>query len=110
MKPKLSPNYPSVPFLLYTIFGGALLLALGVYGIFVTYEGLKSGQVYSPAIILGIKTAIYRTGSPVAYWVVIAIYVFSCMAGLCLGLLAPIETMAAYRKKRARQEAERELR
>jgi hypothetical protein len=49
-------------------------LAFSIYGIPTVVEGIKTGQVYSLTVGLGIDTIIYRDSSPTKFWVDIFVY------------------------------------
>jgi hypothetical protein len=107
MKSKLNPNYPSVPFLICIIFAGALLLAFGACVIFLIHGAVITGQVPSPAVILGFHTMVYKSSSPIKYWTYIVFYMLGNMSCFCAGLWGPVETIVLYKKKLARQKEER---
>jgi hypothetical protein len=107
-KPKFNPNFPSTLILIYAICLGLAMLALGVSNIPNVRDGLASGRIYSVGIILNDKSMIYRGSSPKAYWIMMGLYIFSCVACIGLGTLAPILTIKAFIQKLVRQKKERD--
>jgi hypothetical protein len=110
MKPKLNPNYPSTGVLILVICSSLVLLAIGVPGIFLIREALATGRVYSMAVVFGDGEMIYRSSAPEAYWIMMGLYIPSCVGSLGFGTCVPISTIRAYIKKLARQKRERDSR
>jgi hypothetical protein len=106
-KPKVNPNFPTTPILIFVICAGLYLLAVSLSNISNVHEGLETGRVYSVGIIFDAKRMIYRSNSPIEYWVTMGFYIFSLVASFGFGIVMPIGIIGAYTKKLARQKKER---
>ena len=107
MKPKLSPNYPSTRVLIFIICAGLFLLAVGISNVSTVREGLTTGRVYSVAVVFGVNNMVYKSSSPVEYWIMMGIYSIACVGGIGFGLLTPLFNIRAYIRKLTRLEGGR---
>jgi phosphate/sulfate permease len=105
MKPKLNPDYPTTGVLILVLVSAIVALAVGMSGISVVREGLKTERVYSVAVVFGNGNKVYKGSSPIEYWTMIGLYSAACIGGFGLGICVPISNVKAYVKKRARQKS-----
>ena len=106
-KPKLNPNYPTVPVVIFGVITGLFLLSFGICNIPHVSEALATGRAYSLGIIFDNTTMIYRSNSPGAYWVMIGLYILGTAAGVGSGIWMLISMIIDYIKKLARQKKAR---
>jgi hypothetical protein len=69
------------------ILAGFAGVAFSIYGIPTVVEGIKTGQVYSLTVGLGINTIIYRDSSPTKFWVDIFFYAITLVCVVIFSLL-----------------------
>jgi hypothetical protein len=83
----------SIVIRLFLLYAALIAIACGIFAIFAVKDGLKTGQVYSLAIVLGSGAKVYRSSSPAEYWFIIMFYIFSGIAGFFVGFFMLIQSV-----------------
>ncbi len=99
-KPKRAVRVRGWIIRLILLFACVNALACGMFGVFAIRDGLRTGRVYSLAIVLGSGAQVYRDTSPTAYWFIIGFYVFGALAGISLGLATSVGQIIRWIKAR----------
>jgi hypothetical protein len=103
MKPKPNPENPSALFLIYSLFAGAALLALGVKAFFSIREAVAAGQIYSLGVRVGSMKVAYEGDQPWAFWICISVFSLCGIVAFSVGLWGTIMTIERIRHKLAHQ-------
>ena len=79
----------------------AILTALGICisGITGLVSDIKSGEIYSPSVAVGVAIIVYEDKSPVTFWTFMSIYWFIVLSGFVLAFFGFKEVITEYRRK-----------
>jgi hypothetical protein len=80
---------------------GLTLLGLGIYGFPFIVEPVKSGWTYSFGLVFDDTTKIYRSSSPVAFWIHAGFYMVSGGLMIAFGILSLIGVVIDQKRKLA---------
>jgi hypothetical protein len=76
---------------------------IGIGSIFVVRDGLTTGQASTAAVIYSAGSKVYRSSSPVEYWIMMGIASIACVGGIVGSIFMSIGVVVDYIKKLARQ-------
>jgi hypothetical protein len=83
------------------ILAGLTLLGLGIYGFPFFVDPVKSGWTYSFGVVFDDTTKIYRSSSPVAFWIHTGFYMVSGGLMIALGIFSLIGVVIDHKRKLA---------
>jgi hypothetical protein len=97
-RPIVSKGSPVVP-----VLAALTALAFGIYGVPAMMEELKTGQTYSLAVIFGDGTKIFRSSSPVAFWMNVGFFILSFASAIILGIWVLFGTIIDCKRRAAKK-------
>lgn len=83
------------------ILAGSTFLGLGIYGFPFFVEPFKSGWTYSFGLVFDDTTKIYRSSSPVAFWIYTGFYLAGGVLMIAIGIFSLIGVVLDQKRKLA---------
>jgi hypothetical protein len=102
-RPIVSRGSPVVP-----VCAALTLLWFGIYGIPVVMDEIKAGWAYSLGVIFNNATKIYRSSSPMAFWMNIGLLMFGFVMAIALGIFILCGVVIDHKRKAAAVAKEKE--
>ena len=65
----------------------------------IIWSNILSGRTYSPAVMLGFGTFLYKSVSPVGYWICIGLYIFCFLIGIAIAMQQFFEILAEEKRR-----------
>jgi hypothetical protein len=94
-RPIISKGSPTVP-----VLAALTLLVLAILSAPTLLEELKSGQSYSVAVIFANGTKVFRTGSPISFWLNMGTQILGFVIFIFFGIFIFCGVMIDYKRKK----------
>jgi hypothetical protein len=93
-RPLVTRGSPVVP-----ILAALTMLGMGVYGFPFLLDNYKSGWTYSFGIVFDNTTKIYRSSSPIAFWIYTGFFMFGFVLAIVLAIFTFVGVVIDHKRK-----------
>jgi hypothetical protein len=93
-RPIISKGSPVVP-----ILAALTMLGLSIYTFPFLMDEVRSGWTYSLGVVFDNSTKIYRSSSPIAFWIHVGFFVSSCALMIALAIFTFVGVVIDHRRK-----------